>query len=442
MTNLILWLSICWLAPLICFMNINESKFKKNIVVGVTFPFAARNHPDVQAQLKRFKTEQIVICAVLCLLAVAGIFVKPFDLSMNLWYVWIELMILLPLISYFRCNKALKNVKETHSWKQQNTEKLVVDLSSVKESKWLSPWIFVPAVVLSLIPVLWTPDFSAFYFLNAACIILYWLLYRYAYRNKAERVDNNLSVTLVLTQVRRYNWGKIWLIIAYASALFSWCMALSGYSEISAITILIAICVLLTAASLHVELSTRRVQEKLTANSGTDYYVDEDDQWIGGMFYYNPNDTRTVVNCRVGTNSSVNLARPMGKFLIVLTIAFLLILPFTNLFFDTGKNFTLAVQDDGTEIVVTAGKQEYELDKSSIQNVTLLEDLPQMTRTFGTGLPNLLKGTFKIKDYGKSTVYLDPTCPPFILVETENELYLFGSRSTETTQAMYDLLKN
>lgn len=442
MMNLVLWLSVCWLAPFVCFMNINESKFKKNIVVGVTFPFAARNHPDVQAQLKRFKTEQLVISIVLCILAVMGMFIKSIDLSLNLWYGWIDLVILLPLISYFRCNKALKTVKETHGWKPQNTKELVVDLSSIKEAKWLSPLSFVPAVVLSLVPALWTFDFAAVYIINAISIVLYWLCYRYAYRNKAERVDDNLSVTLALTQVRRYNWGKMWLIIAYASALFSWCIALSGYHELSATAVMIAICVLLAAASLHIELSTRRVQEKLTANSGTDDYVDDDDQWIGGMFYYNPNDTRTVVNCRVGTNSSLNLARPLGKVFMGLIIAFLLVLPFSGLFFDMGKDLTLTAQEEGTSIVITTGSKSYTFNESDIQQVSLMEELPHMTRVFGTGLPNLLKGKFSIKEYGKSTVYLDPTCPPFILLETEDEVYLFGSRSVETTQSIYALLTN
>ena len=35
MLNIILWLSIIWLAPLMCFVLANEAKFKKNIAVGV-----------------------------------------------------------------------------------------------------------------------------------------------------------------------------------------------------------------------------------------------------------------------------------------------------------------------------------------------------------------------------------------------------------------------
>lgn len=42
MTNLIMWGSIIWIIPLVYFMQKNETKFKKNIVIGVTLPFEAR----------------------------------------------------------------------------------------------------------------------------------------------------------------------------------------------------------------------------------------------------------------------------------------------------------------------------------------------------------------------------------------------------------------
>ena len=45
MLNIILWLSIIWLAPLMCFVLANEAKFKKNIAVGVTLPYEGRHDP-------------------------------------------------------------------------------------------------------------------------------------------------------------------------------------------------------------------------------------------------------------------------------------------------------------------------------------------------------------------------------------------------------------
>ena len=57
MGNIILWPSIIWLAPLMCFVLGNEAKFKKNIAVGVTLPFEGRQDGEVQKRLSRCKKE-------------------------------------------------------------------------------------------------------------------------------------------------------------------------------------------------------------------------------------------------------------------------------------------------------------------------------------------------------------------------------------------------
>ena len=51
---------------------------------------------------------------------------------------------------------------------------------------------------------------------------------------------------------------------------------------------------------------------------------DDDDNWILGMFYYNPNDTRLNVEKRFGYGGTVNIAHPAGK-VIMIIIALLLI---------------------------------------------------------------------------------------------------------------------
>jgi hypothetical protein len=69
----VLWLSIIWIAPLICFLQVNEARFKKNIVVGVTLPFKAREDEAVKAALKKYKTSMWTACGILMALA-AGAF--------------------------------------------------------------------------------------------------------------------------------------------------------------------------------------------------------------------------------------------------------------------------------------------------------------------------------------------------------------------------------
>lgn len=79
----VLWLSIVWIAPLICGLLANEAKFKKNIVVGVTLPFEAREDAAVKQTLNRFKIWMYAAAGILMALAVIGWRVAPE--SMSLW---------------------------------------------------------------------------------------------------------------------------------------------------------------------------------------------------------------------------------------------------------------------------------------------------------------------------------------------------------------------
>ncbi len=60
LTNLIMWGSIIWIIPLVYFMQKNETKFKKNIVIGVTLPFEARE--DTQGALLYGSFPWYILC--------------------------------------------------------------------------------------------------------------------------------------------------------------------------------------------------------------------------------------------------------------------------------------------------------------------------------------------------------------------------------------------
>ena len=52
--SLLTWAGIIWLLPLLYFIQKNQCKPKKNIILGVTLPYEARQDGDVLALLERF----------------------------------------------------------------------------------------------------------------------------------------------------------------------------------------------------------------------------------------------------------------------------------------------------------------------------------------------------------------------------------------------------
>ena len=436
--NTVLWLSLCWMPILMYVTLANETKFKKNIAIGVTLPFEARRHPEVVSRLEQFKKEEKIICAALMLLFSPGMFLS-FSMSFSLWFVWMTAAVIVPYIPYVQCNRDLKQLKVTHGWKRPSAaDTVTVDMSAMPDSKWLSPWLFVPALVLSLVPMLFDRAYSFMYIIDAVMVVLCWLGYRYLYRNKAEMVDANSTVTAALSRIRRIQWGKMWLLCAYSMAAMNWLAWLTMYSPTAMTIGLVVFMVVLVGAAIVIEFGTRRLQETLTADSGKDFYVDDDDKWLYGLFYYNPNDDRLVINERVGTNSSVNLAKPAGKILYALIALVILTLPLWGLLLGNGEINT-DIQSD--KVLIEGGMHEYEIMAEDVLHIELLEELPPVTRTAGTGMPEFLGGNFASKEYGKLKVCLNPTAPPFVLVETEDTTYLLGTNEPAQTQAIYNALK-
>ena len=438
MAKMILWLSVIWLPFLMVYMNINETKAKKNIILGVTLPQEGREDPDVLKEVENFKKNEWLSVAVLTVLAAILWFFTDEHAYMTPWMLWIVLCIVVPYVPYVLSNSRLKKLKAEKGWIQEK-HVVRVDTSALPPENWFSPWLFVAPVLMCLVPVLFDKPMTVMYVMSAVICATLWFGYRYLYRNKAEMVDGNAELTAVLTRVRRYNWGKMWLLTSWFMAAFCLVAWISGRNAMLGIIFGIVVTVLLCWLAFRLEMRMRHVQEKLTEQSGTNWYVDDDDHWLGGLLYYNPDDSRLIINNRVGLNTTVNIARPAGKFLLGLSLLMILALPLLGGFLDGGiaKEITLAVEDD--RIVCTSGMGSYKIDLDDIQEMKVLEELPSnMRRSFGTGTETLLQGRFACDEYESMDVNLDPRQGPYLLITTEGKTYLFGTRDGSSVREIYD----
>ena len=328
--NLLLWGSMVWLIPLMYFMLKNECKPKKNIIVGVTLPWEGQRDEAVLALLEKFKEEMKRTCRVSLAAVVPCLFIKSFGIAMTAWLIWIVAICFVFFIPYIRCNKALREIKDRRGWRldAEETSQVVTDLkAAAEEMRWISPWWFLPPFLLSLVPLLFDRTFWWLWAINAAIVPAFYLCYRCLYRNRAEVVDGDSGRTLALTRIRRYNWGKCWFFAAWATGLFNVGLWLTLEHIWLCMAVILAYGVAVCGAVVSIEFRVRRLQEKLTADSGRGYFVDEDDRWIWGLLYYNPNDARMIVNNRVGIGSTFNLARRPAQIITGLLLALLLACP-------------------------------------------------------------------------------------------------------------------
>lgn len=261
------------------------------------------------------------------------------------------------------------------------------------------------------------------------CVTLFWMIYRYAFRRKSEVVDNNTARTQALTRLRRQYWRRTWLWVSWYMVLFALSLWLYYYAPLPGFLAIGVLTLGLVIVAFRLEFKLRRAQEKLTADSGIGFYVDEDDQWIWGLFYCNPNDRRLVVNDRVGCNTSVNLARPAGKVLMGLLAALLVFLPILGVWLMGEERSPVELALTDTALVASHGGDRYEVPLKDIDQVEMLSELPGgLRRVVGTGMDTVQKGRYASDQFDSLTLCLDPRTGPWLLIVTqEGETYLFGA---------------
>ena len=441
--RLILWLSVLWVAPLVSGVLVNDAKFKKNLAVGVTIPPEFQADPDIAAHLARFRRQEWTLCIILVLAAVPCIFVQDFGRNMTLWSVWLLLVCVLPYAPYARCNLALKRLKAERGWRRETapcTE--TVDLSAIPSYRWLSAWLFALPFAVSLLPLLWSAENWIVLLTDAGCVVLFWLCYRFCYRKKSERVDENAELAKVLSQVRLHRWGRLWLVSAWTMAALNLMFSLAEPNSVFSLCAFGAVVLLHITYLLYTEFRLRALQAKLTAGAATGTLVDEDDRWIFGQFYYNPDDRHLIVNARTGLNTTVNLAWPAGRifmgFAALCLLGMLAIGPWMSSL-DT-RPVTLTATE--TELISTYGTKETRIPRAEITDVTLLDELPDgLSRTNGTSMEHLTYGRYFSRVYGGIDLCLDPTEPPFLLISTAEKTYLLASREAEQTREVAEALE-
>lgn len=428
--SIIMWGSMIWLVPVIYFMLKNECKPKKNIIVGVTLPWEAQRDEAVLALLERYKKEMKVTCWISLAMVVPCQFISSVGVAMTALILWIVAICFVLFIPYIRCNKALRQLKEERGWRRtEESPQVVTDLkAAAAEMRWLSPWWFLPPFLISLVPLFFDRGLWGLWVFDAAMVPVFYLCYRYLYRSRAEVVDADSERTLVLTRIRRYNWGKCWLIVAWATGFFNIGMWLTLEHVWLCMAVILLYGLVVCVSVISIEFRVRRLQEKLTVDSGQGYYVDDDDRWIWGMLYYNPNDTRLMVNARVGINATFNMARRSAQVIMGLVLALLLACPLLGVWMIGMERAPVELEVTETEIVGSHYGGHWSVALEDIKSVQLLEERPKLSRVAGTGMDSALTGQFNSSEFGRMTICLDPRTGPWLLVEqTDGKLFLFGA---------------
>ncbi len=447
-----IFMLVCFfpILPIVYFILKNETKPKKNIIVGVTLPYEARINEEVFAALYIFKKQLNILAVILGILLIAPFFIKHSSVILTYYMIWLTIVIILPYIQYIKCHKKLKALKAEKGWYSPVAGKTFIDISvAVQPIKTIKAFWFIPPVIISLLPVIVSiyenkPDtitFVIIYAVNAAVVLLSCFFYRIILRQKSEIVDDNTNLNLSLTQIRRRNWGRFWLWLAWLTGLFSLFFWIFLFNVIGLLTTALTYTIAVLFIALKTEFSTRSAQQALTSESGKTFYADDDDYWINGIFYYNPNDVHLMVNNRVGFGTSINLAKTWGKVLIGFSALCIIAMPFVGIWTIAEEFTPIKIQVDNGSITGYHTNKSLEIKLADIQSVELIEALPSTYKVSGSGFKALLKGGFNVSSYGSCRLLLNPESSPFIVINANDSTYIFNAGDKEETLLVYSQIK-
>ena len=449
-SKIIMLLCMLPVLPIIYVMLANETKPKKNIILGVTLPYEARQDKGIGRICKCYRKNLLLSGTILFVLGLLSAAIPSFSIFMTCILTWLDLVIAVPIFLYISAHKKIRRLKQENLWYSERADMKIAEVKPVSAPlKKLSAGWFIPPIVISLIPVviaLFQPDNAAKwwtilgYACNAMMVLVFGLLHRLIYRQGMESVDENTDLTIALTRIRRYQWSKCWLWISYLTALFSIGFWLTLENPIALLLITLIYTFLLPAAAVRTEFTTRRAQEQLTADSGKLLYKDEDEHWIYGMFYCNPNDRHFIVNNRIGLGTSVNIAKLPGKILMVFSAVILLILPFIGGWCMVEEFTPIRAALTGNTLLVEHIGTAFQAKTDDITDVELWNTLPDYHKIVGTSMEHLLKGKFRLTGMYDCRLYLDPQNSPFLKLELKDgSIVIIGSSDDSVIQIYHRL---
>jgi len=355
---------------ILCFLAIVQTFVpyfvKRTVVFGVSIPEQMIQDVRVRSYKKQFSLVTVVVSLFMILFFCIWVAAKkPSDDLMILISTVIEfVMIFISLALFYYFREKMKQFKKEMQWEGELKQVAVVDLSARSEEQ-LPPWtiyLFPMIVTMGLIgytfyqydllpnqiPTHWGPSgepdaftkktpFSAIQMLVLLLILqLMFLGIQLGIKVSGIKLSaTNLSASKnrQLTLRKSSGWFTFYvvLLITMLIAYFQLATIHPELFQDSPLKIFIPISffILILAGTVVLMVKVGR-SEKREPDSLESSIMDinDDRYWKAGLFYFNKNDPSIFVEKRFGVGWTLNLANPIGYFIIFLPILFILLLTF------------------------------------------------------------------------------------------------------------------
>ena len=136
--------------------------------------------------------------------------------------------------------------------------------------------------------------------------------------------------------------------------------------------------------------------------------------------------------------STLNLARPAGKAMMIFAALCLLSIP-ALCGWMVAEEFT-PIRVACTDEAVTADHlaRVYTIPLDEVESAELLTGLPGGSKVAGSAIGTLCEGTFRLNGIGLCKVCVNTGQALFVRVDTDDAVYVLSGNSAEESRALYE----
>lgn len=457
MMNLIFLLVFIFSALLTKWIMIWTDAGRERIIFGASIPVELRRpnqeyHRQVEPVIRQVRRRSWQLFGAEAVLAILICLLPRMLLAMTFWTLLICLDIFLTFFLYGSGNREMRRVKSFYIKKEKTSRIVYADLTNSGRVHGLQPLPFFLVLAGNLILTIFLsrsqPDLSLAFWVLMGCQCLIVLLAFLMDRMRNRVISTDSAVNANYNRARkRLMAGTMLKLVILSTCLppIIWAGSLENPGKllwnkqifIGCFTAFFLLVVLLIGLLLY-----RMRQVEGTYQGQIQLDDDDDAHWIWGMFYYNPEDSRNLVEKRAGIGSTMNMARPAGKWMTVL-VGLMMAVIFVFLGFCTvEETLPMRAEIQGDEIICRQLIVNERIRKSDVREAELLEQMPKsVQRTNGSATDTCLKGTFRVGQEKGCRLFIRRDARAILRIHTGQKTYYITGEDDQRTEELYRQLK-
>lgn len=434
-----------------CMRNVGEAK--DGYSFGVRMKENWVRHEEMKQIIQDYKGQLKWITLVLAVVPLPSFAIPHFSVQFTVWLLWLLAVVSIPLIPYVLANKKVLELKRQKGWQQAGQEAVLIELKGAGKLRRVKALPFLVPVVISAAAAVWSIYLSGqtglwayggMIVAFAVITLMFYLIALWMDRQRTEVISGDSEVNLNYARAKKNTWKNLWLALAWFNTAFTlFALAVMVLDELRMSAFLWG-CVAYTLVTfllfvwawrklVHIEKCYVEKKDAAAEENG-------DDCWIWGMFYYNKNDKRIMVNKRVGIGTTMNTATPVGMGMSIFAVIVLLSLPFFCVWMILEEFTPIHLTVENQALVAEHIRNDYKIPLERIDDIELIDEIPKWSKVSGTGMENLEKGTFHIRNVGKCEVFLNPQNTVFLHFDAEGTEYYMSGLDDDETMEIYELL--